>query len=92
MFDHKEHLDEIAGAAAALYGQDWKALSMPTRERWLETVRNTSRGSVGVNYMESCAGQAIDEWYKKKEAQPIAEPEPVESLEAPPKQKTKTKK
>lgn len=90
MNDHKEHIDEIAQAAAVLYGQNWATLGYEIKQRWRETVRHIGRGSVGVNQMETCAGQAIDEWYKKREAAPVVV-ETAEASEAPPKQKSKKK-
>lgn len=75
--DHKEHINEIAEGAAALYGQNWKALSIHVRDRWIEVVRHMNRGGSGVNEMERLAGQAIDEWYKRREkAQEQASPAP----------------
>lgn len=78
--NHKEHIEEIAQAAAALYGQDWRVIPGWTRDRWREAVRNTNRGG-GDNDMDRIAGRAIDEWYKRREGVADAPPEP----EPPPK-------
>jgi hypothetical protein len=76
--DHKEHLEEIAHAAAALYGQEWQHIPHWTKEMWKETVRLTPRAG-GDTHIERFAGQAIDEWYKKRE-EPPAEPKPAEPV------------
>jgi hypothetical protein len=89
MDEHKEHVEEIAQAAAALYGQDWRHIPGWTRDRWRDVVRQTPRGG-GDNVMERAAGCAIDEWYKRRGAPVVvAQAAAVKAEPAAPKKKRK---
>lgn len=74
---HDAYAAEIAPRAAQLYGQDWSAMPMISRQIVIDTVRGTRRGHQSENPLEAACSQAVAEWYAAREA-PTVEVPPVE--------------
>lgn len=80
-----EVIDQIAEVAAKLYGQEWRELSMYTKDIWRSNVRHVEYADISNN-VQQCAMKAKKLWLEDQEGQ-------GQAIETPPvEKKSKNKK
>jgi len=91
MDDYRDFAEDIAPAAASLYGQEWVDIDYFTRQRWIDAVRD-AKPNAGQTAMEQACGKAIAIWQASQAQTATAAPIEAEADEEDNKPKGKSKK